>query len=278
MSEQIMAIESLSATIESLFISPASAAPMESLTQATLIAGVGIEGDRYALQTGTYSAKFFGEPGKNLTMMSADGVEAAMAATGMQPFESLGALRRNVVIRGVTAEALNSIIGHEVSVGTAGVRLFLHRMTVPCRYREAQTQRAGLMNKLWDVCGVNCEILQGGTIRVGDVVAVVPNSHQPKRCDPGTKPPAFFIKPSERTAEQAKSMVIPPFVATIMCLVDPVGFQRVEEGYSSVGAHFWSPKAYKAGMLAKKARAPLLATLGVALLAVSVGVARKLWR
>lgn len=251
---------------------------MESVSEATLIAGVGIEGDRYALKTGTYSAKFFGEPGKNLTMMSAEGVEATMSATGLAPFESLGDLRRNVVIRGLTAEALNSIIGHEVAVGTAGVRLFLHRRTVPCKYREAQTKRAGLMNKLWDVCGVNCEILQGGAIRVGDTVAVVPNSHQPKRCNPGTKPPAFFIKPSDRTAEQAKSLVIPPFVATIMCLVDPEGFQRVEDGYGSVGCGFWSPKAYQAGMLAKKLRAPLLATLSMALLAIAVGGARKFLR
>ena len=52
---------------------------MKSLNVATLIRGVGIEGDRYALETGTYSAKFFGEPGKNLTLVSADGVEAKMA-------------------------------------------------------------------------------------------------------------------------------------------------------------------------------------------------------
>ena len=39
-----------------------------------LIAGQGLEGDRYnyALQTGTYSASFIDEPGKNLTMVSAD--------------------------------------------------------------------------------------------------------------------------------------------------------------------------------------------------------------
>ena len=110
---------------------------------------------------------------------------------------------------------------------------------------------------------MNCEILEGGAIRVGDSVAVLPNTHQPKRANPGQKPPAFFIRPADRTVEQHKSMVIPPFVAFVMCLIDPVGFQRLEDGYGSVGQHFWSPKAYAAGMRAKQLRVPLL-VVGVA--------------
>ena len=256
--------------IEGLYISPQSAAPMESVQEATFIAGAGIVGDRYMLQTGTYSAKFLGEPGKNLTMVSADGVETQMSKTGLQPLKSLGELRRNLVVRGLSAEALNDMVGHEVMVGTAGVRLFVHRRTVPCKYREAQTKRPRLMNALWDVCGINCEILKGGLVRVGDSVTLIPNTYQPKRANPGQKPPGFFVKPSERTSEQHKSMVIPPLIAAIMCLVDPLGFQRVEDGYNSAGQRFWSPKAYQAGMLAKKLRAPLVCLLFVT---VVVGMA-----
>lgn len=131
------------------------------------------------------------------------------------------------------------------------------------------------MNKLWDVCGVNCEILSRGIVSVGDSVAVIPDTYQPKRANPGNKPPGFFIKPSERTVEQAKSQVIPPLVATIMCLVDPVGFQRVEDGYSSAGQNFWSRSAYQAGMHARKLRTPLIATVVVASLAIVITVASK---
>jgi hypothetical protein len=255
------------ATVEGIYISAKSAAPMQSLQRATCICGVGIEGDRYALQTGTYSATFFGqEPGKHLTLVSADGVEARMAETGLEPLESMADLRRNVVVRGLTAEAVNNMIGHEVTVGSS-VRLFAHRRTVPCRYREGQTKRPGLMNKLWDVCGVNCEILQGGEIRVGDAVAVVRDTHQPQRVDPGQKPPGFFVRPSERSAEQAKSMIIPAHVAAAMCLADPIGFQRVEDGYQSAGQHFWTPKAYRAAMRARTQR-----TVKTTLLAVAAGV------
>jgi MOSC domain-containing protein YiiM len=257
----------MAAIIESIYISPKSAAPMVSLQTANLIPGVGVEGDRYALRTGTYSARFFGEPGKNLTMVSADAVESAIAEHGMEPLASMGDLRRNLVVRGLSADAVNGMVGREVSVGPA-VRLFVHRRTVPCKYREAGCKRAGLMNNLWDACGVNCEILTPGAVSVGDEVGVVADTHQPRRANPGHKPPAFFVRPSERTAEQARSMMIPPAIAAIMCLVDPAGFKLVEEGYNSVGQHFWSRRANAAGALAAALRAPLLFAAAAMLVAV----------
>ena len=196
-----------------------------------------------------------------------------MAKSGLEPLESFGDLRRNLIVRGLSAEAVNDMVGHEVRVGSA--RLFVHRRTVPCKYREAQTKRPGLMNKLWDCCGVNCEILQGGAVSVGDAVCVVPGSHAPARANAGFKPPAFFVKPNERTAEEAAGMVIPAPVAFLMCLVDPAGFQRVEDGYASAGQHFWSPKALEAGNLAKKLRAPLLAATAALAVAVSAKAAAR---
>ena len=111
-----------------------------------LIAGKGLEGDRYnyAVQTGTYSASFLDEPGKNLTWCP-QRVEKQMAATGMQPFEGgLGALRRNLVVRGLSGDELNDMVGHEVQIG---LPLFAPP-TAPCKYREAQCKRPGLMNRL----------------------------------------------------------------------------------------------------------------------------------
>eukprot|EP00747_Dinoflagellata_sp_TGD_P169003 gnl/TRDRNA2_/TRDRNA2_196790_c0_seq1.p1 gnl/TRDRNA2_/TRDRNA2_196790_c0~~gnl/TRDRNA2_/TRDRNA2_196790_c0_seq1.p1 ORF type:complete len:289 (-),score=26.33 gnl/TRDRNA2_/TRDRNA2_196790_c0_seq1:91-885(-) len=243
------------AHVEGIFISAQQIAPMQSLEVATLIPGVGIKGDRYALGTGTFCANFLWEPGRNLTMLSADSVEAAMAKSGMDPVP-LGDFRRNITVRGLSADELNDMIGHEVTVGSC--RVFVHRRTVPCKYREGQIKRPGLCNKLWDVCGVNCEILTGGDIRVGEPVAIVPNTYQPNRTDAGSKPPPFFIRPSERTLEQAKQMVIPTFTAMMICAVDPDGFERVEIGYQAGGHHFWSPKAYTAGKLVKHMRKPVM--------------------
>ena len=57
--------------LEEIYISPKSAAPMQALQQVNLIAGMGLEGDRYnyAVHTGTYSASFIDEPGKNCTCL-----------------------------------------------------------------------------------------------------------------------------------------------------------------------------------------------------------------
>lgn len=146
----------------------------------------------------------------------------------------------------------------------------MHRRTVPCKYREAQCKRPGLMNRLWDFCGVNCEILKGGTVCVGDEVAVIPGTHQPKRVNPGTKPPGFFVRPKDRTHEEHASMIIPPAVAFGMSLMDPAGFERIESGYRSVGVNFWTPQAYRAGQLAKKLRAPLMVAVAAAVVALAV--------
>ena len=148
----------------------------------------------------------------------------------------------------------------------------MHRRTVPCKYREAQCKRPGLMNRLWDFCGVNCEILKGGTVCVGDEVAVIPGTHQPKRVNPGTKPPGFFVRPKDRTHEEHASMIIPPAVAFGMSLMDPAGFERIESGYRSVGVNFWTPQAYRAGQFAKKLRAPLLVAVAAAVVALAVKV------
>ena len=69
-------------------------------------------------------------------------------------------------------------------------------------------------------------------------------------------------------------MIIPPAVAFGMSLMDPAGFERIEYGYQSVGVHFWTPQAYRAGQLAKKLRAPLMVALAVAFVALADKVLR----
>ena len=70
-------------------------------------------------------------------------------------------------------------------------------------------------------------------------------------------------------------MIIPPAVAFGMSLVDPAGFERIEYGYRSVGVHFWTPQAYRAGQLAKKLRAPLMVAVAAAVVALAVKVLRS---
>lgn len=260
--------------IENIYTSSAAAAPVESHKVAKLIAGRGIEGDRYAQKQGTYSAIFFYEPGRQLTMVSADAVEESSSSSKSKPLDP-SLLRRNLLLRGITANDLNDMVGHEVMLGNT-CRLFVHRRTVPCKYREAQCQRPGLMNAMWDACGVSCEILVGGTISVGDVVTVVPHSHQPRRTRVGLKDPGFFVRPADRSAALVKAAIIPPFLTAVAAFLDPEGFHRVQVAYNSAGQHFWSPKSYELGLWVKKVRNPvLLFSTGIAALSVLLAFSLK---
>ena len=97
--------------------------PMRSLPSVVLLPGVGIEGDRYSTGKGTYEA--FPEPGRQLTVISGDSAEASMCGLRNAPSATaagVGAMRRNVVVSGITAAALNAAVGCTLRLGpcTAG--------------------------------------------------------------------------------------------------------------------------------------------------------------
>ncbi len=50
------------------------------------------------------------------------------------------------------------------------MRLHVHRINQPCRYLEKKLNQPGLYDAWWDKGGINCEILEGGTISVGDAI------------------------------------------------------------------------------------------------------------
>ena len=54
-------------SVVALFIVKGRAAPMKKVAQLDVLAGRGIEGDRYLLGTGTYSKKR--EPGRQVTLI-----------------------------------------------------------------------------------------------------------------------------------------------------------------------------------------------------------------
>ena len=119
---------------------------------------------------------------------------------------------------------------------------------------------------------MNCEILKGGTVTQvrGD-----PYTHQPKRSTPGTSRRASSCGPATARTRSTRPWLCPPAVAFGMSLIDPAGFERIEYGYRSVGVHFWTPQAYRAGQLAKKLRAPLMVAVVAAVAALAVKVCAK---
>jgi malonyl CoA-acyl carrier protein transacylase len=100
-----------------------ASADMESLDEGLLVAGVGLHGERYARHVGTYSVLRISqshpgerEPGRQLTLLSADSVRERLkeANLSLHPTSSLGNLRRNLVVTGVSAEQLMNGAGRIV--------------------------------------------------------------------------------------------------------------------------------------------------------------------
>jgi MOSC domain-containing protein YiiM len=147
-------------SVVSIHVTPAAGQPMKTVPEARVIAGRGLEGDRYCLGTGYYSGKP-SEGGRELTLIETETLEA-VAALGVK----LGAAesRRNIATTGVP---LNHLVDREFWVGA--VRLRGTRLCEPCRYLDSLTQ-AGAMAALVHRGGLRAQILNDGFIRAGDTI------------------------------------------------------------------------------------------------------------
>jgi MOSC domain-containing protein YiiM len=157
---------SWSGTLLHIHIAESAGVEMEELEEARLIAGKGIEGDRYLKGTGTYSPK---PDVREVTLIEMEVLDAI--ARGDPPFPGKKvklepvAHRRNLTTRGVP---LNHLVGRRFRIGDTVV-LKGGRLNFPCRYIEkllGLPVYAPLLNR----SGLNCWIETGGVIRKGDAI------------------------------------------------------------------------------------------------------------
>ena len=148
-------------TLLNIHTTTKSRAPMIAHQMAQLTAGVGIEGDRYAkgIDTGTYSA----QPDiREVTLIETETLEALARDHDitLTPDEH----RRNLTTRDVP---LNHLVDKRFMVGE--VLLLGGRLNYPCRYIDMITGKT-ICDLLEHRSGLNCSILSGGTIAVGDKI------------------------------------------------------------------------------------------------------------
>jgi len=145
-------------SVEAIFLAGERGAPRAQVDHVRAVAATGLEGDRYF---GHRRGGGKRDPERQVTLIEAEAVDA-VRATGAA-FEP-GDARRNVVTRGVR---LNELVGRTFRVGEALLR-GLERCD-PCSRLTRLTYR-GVERDLRDRGGLRAEILEGGAIRVGDVV------------------------------------------------------------------------------------------------------------
>jgi MOSC domain-containing protein YiiM len=151
--------------VEHIFITASAAQPMSALKSVTGVAGRGLEGDRYANRKGYYSNRPTPGDGRQVTLIEAEVLDWLAAEHGitLSPAEC----RRNVVTRGI---GLETLIGRRFRVGELlceGVRI-----CEPCVYLEQLTGKP-VNEPLVHRGGLRANILEGGTLRVGDEIEVV---------------------------------------------------------------------------------------------------------
>jgi MOSC domain-containing protein YiiM len=133
---------------------------MAAVARVRAIAGIGLEGDRYAAGTGHWSA--IRRSGDSLTLIEAEEVEAVAASNGLRL--PPGSTRRNVTTRGVR---LDELLGRRFRIGE--VECLAVRRCEPCAYLDGLLGQEALP-VLVHRAGIRAEILTDGEIALGDAI------------------------------------------------------------------------------------------------------------
>jgi MOSC domain-containing protein YiiM len=143
--------------VEAIHIATAAGAPVRAVDAARAIAGVGLEGDRYAYGQGHYQDD---RVSRDLTLVEAEAIAALAREHGIAL--SPGETRRNLTTRGIS---LNELVGRRFWVGD----LLCHstRLCEPCQYLADLTDKP-LLRPLVHRGGLRADILRDGVIQVGD--------------------------------------------------------------------------------------------------------------
>jgi MOSC domain-containing protein YiiM len=141
-----------------------AAKPMEASAEVRAIEGVGLDGDRYALQAGTYSER--PGPHRQVTFVEREVIANVNDESGVELGEN--ETRRNLVTEGVP---LLHLIGCTFRVG----EVVFHgiKSAPPCAHLE-QLTRPGVRAALQNRGGLRAEVVRGGTLRIGDEITAVP--------------------------------------------------------------------------------------------------------
>ena len=104
------------------------------------------------------------EPLQHISLIEAEAIEAI--ARDANVLVDAGATRRNITTRGVP---LNHLVDRTFKVGAATVRGV--ELCEPCGHMEKLTGRPGICAALIHRGGLRAEIVDGGTVRVGDAIS-----------------------------------------------------------------------------------------------------------
>lgn len=152
--------------IYSIQIASRAGESMMQLAQANIIAGKGIDGDRYALGIGAFSKT---KPKiRHISLIALSGIEHAnqQLLAKQQTVFSESDTRRNLVISGISVNELNDLIGKIFYLG--GLMFRGTELCAPCQRPANLLKRPDFMNAFENRGGLRAEALESGYLIPGD--------------------------------------------------------------------------------------------------------------
>jgi uncharacterized protein YcbX len=152
----------MTANVKEILITHEAGEDLYSIDVASLVAGKGIEGDRYFHAQGTFTEALQESKDFEVTLIEQEEIDAFNQEANLN--YSNQQFRRNIVTQGVR---LNDLVGKEVSMGATTLKII--RLCEPCAYL---TEILGpkLMEHMVHKAGIRAVITVSGQVRVGDTL------------------------------------------------------------------------------------------------------------
>lgn len=155
------------ACVKQIFIGSQIGGEIKALDAVEAVQFSGLRGDRY-FKPGNLTA------GNREAITLIDTEQIRLCNDQLQSNFSAADFRRNIVTDGID---LNKLVGAEFIVGEA--RLRGYELCQPCKYLSNMLQ-VDLLLAMLDRGGLRAEIVESGTIRVGDKIRLLEQEHAQK--------------------------------------------------------------------------------------------------
>lgn len=150
-----------------IFICPDKGQPMQEIEKVRAIAGVGLEGDRYALGKGAWSNSTR-KAVRHVSLISLEAVQLSNLELDI-PF-LIHETRRNIITT-CTTDELNDLVGKMFKVGNVIMRGT--ELCDPCVRPSVIAKKKGFEKAFVGRGGLRAEICSSAEITIGDRIRVI---------------------------------------------------------------------------------------------------------
>ncbi len=152
------------ARVFEIFIAQDKGEPMKSVNQVEAIAGVGLEGDRYAMGKGAFSKNL--RVIRHVTLIGLEHI--GIANSGLKMPYSFAETRRNIVTENID---VNGLVGREFRIGQAVMRGV--ELCDPCVRPEKLSGKSGFKESFELLSGIRAEVLETGWVANDDPIEII---------------------------------------------------------------------------------------------------------